>query len=161
MSTPGRDHGVSPEWMRSNDEGRTKVMIVIITQEKEPIIGFLEPPDTEVFCGCKPFSCSLEKPHPTYPQIEAEASALPDPDLFAPSRGSYVPRVGRGCLRNSDSFVYGFIGLLSSCYQLKPIMRQTIGVDGRITACLSCEGLLVLPPTPIASKQAPPTLGIG
>lgn len=139
MSTPGRDHGVSPEWMRSNDEGRTKVMIVIITQEKEPIIGFLEPPDTEVFCGCKPFSCSLEKPHPTYPQIEAEASALPDP----------------------DSFVYGFIGLLSSCYQLKPIMRQTIGVDGRITACLSCESLLVLPPTPIASKQAPPTLGIG
>lgn len=31
----------------------------------------------------------------------------------------------------------------------------------RITAYLSYVGLLVLPPTPIASKQAPPTLGIG
>lgn len=35
MTIPGWEGGVSPEQMRSISEGRTKVMVVLIAQEKE------------------------------------------------------------------------------------------------------------------------------
>lgn len=65
--------------------------------------------------------------------------------------------MGRGCLCNSGYFVYGFIGLLSSSYQLKPIMRQMIGTDGKVRACPGCVGLLALASLPLVSIKASPT----
>lgn len=35
MTIPGWKHGINPEQMKRNSEGRTKVMVVVTAQEKE------------------------------------------------------------------------------------------------------------------------------
>lgn len=68
---------------------------------------------------------------------------------------------GEGLFMNSGSFIYGFIGLLSSSCQLKPITRQMICAHENVRVCLGGVGLLALVPSPrSASKRAPPSPGM-
>lgn len=63
-----------------------------------------------------------------------------------------MSRVEGACLRNPSSFVYGFIGPLSSSFQVKPIMRRVIGADGEFMPGPGFMGSAPLP-HPIHQSQ--------